>query len=88
MYIVIQQAIYRHAIKGLYDDLDVAKSRAINVIAEEPDHHHGAAVLEIEPNKGVCDATVVIAYKYNTKMEHIEVNNEYNIQYDEGGYQC
>lgn len=65
MYIVIQEAIYRHKIKGLYSDEDTAIARAkhfkrvrdLGVETGDYDGHHKYNVYEVNPNQPIDDLT-------------------------------
>lgn len=49
-YVVIQTGIYRHAIIGVWDDLELAKMGAEAAIAAEPDDYHHMQVVEMPAN--------------------------------------
>lgn len=49
VYIVIEEAVYRHRILGVYDTQAQAEARALEVAMAEDDHHH-YCVLRVERN--------------------------------------
>jgi LDH2 family malate/lactate/ureidoglycolate dehydrogenase len=51
LYVVIQRGVYRHAIVGIWDSLEVAKQDAEKAIAMEPDAYHSMEIVETELNQ-------------------------------------
>ena len=66
-YIVVQEGVYRHDIRGAFTTLrqaiEVAKEGVLNdapaYATETPDHYHAFTVLHLEQNKPVDDADLV-----------------------------
>ena len=51
LYIVIKKGIYIQDIIGVFDDLEKAKTSALEKVSEEPDDHHSFHIAETELNK-------------------------------------
>jgi hypothetical protein len=62
IYIVTEEAVYRHRILGVYDSQEKAEARALEV-AKKEDGHHRYCVLSAVMNGAMSDPTEVCWYK-------------------------
>ena len=60
IYIVIEEGVYRHDIKGVYLKESDAVNRAIEVIKQRKDGYHRYTVLKCVVGKPIDDAELVI----------------------------
>ena len=60
IYIVIQEGVYRHDIKGAYFEQSDAIDRAIERIKQEEDDYHRYIVLKCVMGKPIDDAELVM----------------------------
>lgn len=71
MYIVIEESVYRHAIKGVFDLLSDAQKCAFEVLKDEKnDKFHHCTILEAESNTRLVDATPIKSYHIDSKWEN------------------
>lgn len=62
MYVITQEGVYRHAVRGVYDDLDLACKKAEEMIGHEEDNYHKYRVSSIFLNTPVNDINCVFEY--------------------------
>ena len=55
VYLVVQQGVYRHDIRGVYTSVDAAKVAAKRAATEDRDSYHEYEVYEATPDEYVED---------------------------------
>jgi len=75
IYIVFEEAVYRHEILGVYDNLEEAKTVGREYISKQDhDGHHDVVIGELPLGKQVNDITI-LGYFRKKKSYSDEVNH-------------
>jgi hypothetical protein len=61
VYLVIQEGIYRHDIRGVFSSLEAARERARQCAAEDCDDYHAYVVSSMRLDEGAEDSSEPIA---------------------------
>jgi hypothetical protein len=67
IYVVTVEGVYRHAILGVYDSLELAEARAKEGADGEKDGYHSFAVGSAELNAPIIDVTEICSYGTKTR---------------------
>lgn len=63
-YIVTQEGVYRHCIKGVYDTIEAAKSCALDCASDyEDDGYHSYDVSSLNLNEACEDVSLLYSYQ-------------------------
>jgi hypothetical protein len=62
IYVVTVEGVYRHAILGVYDSLELAEARAKEGANSETDGYHSFAVGSAEMNAPIKDVVEICSY--------------------------
>jgi hypothetical protein len=62
IYIVTEEAVYRHRILGVFDSQEKAEARALEVALQE-DGHHEYRVSTAELNTGIDDVVELVNFR-------------------------
>jgi hypothetical protein len=62
IYVVTVEGVYRHAILGVYDSLELAEARARDGARLEKDGYHSFAVGSAEMNAPIRDVAEICSY--------------------------
>ena len=69
IYLVIQEGVYRHDVRGVYSTLEKATDAAEKAAAEDDDSYHEYVVCETELDTYVEDVDEVDGLRFQQKVK-------------------